>query len=111
MAISIFDFPTRMIFGIGSLAELGKEAKTLGQKALIVTYPDLKETGLLDIVLKDLSANGIETEIFMDVEPNPRSKWIGRRNCPQNRSESNYRSRRWERHGCGQRDSSGQQQH
>ena len=78
MAISIFDFPTKMIFGIGSLAELGKEAKTLGQKALIVTYPDLQKNGLLDRVLKDLSANGIETEIFVDVEPNPRSTTVDR---------------------------------
>jgi hypothetical protein len=32
MAISIFDFPTKVIFGVGSVTELGKESKMLEKK-------------------------------------------------------------------------------
>ncbi len=70
--------PTQIIFGVGSVAELGKEANKLGKKVMVVTYPDIRKTGLLDKILEDLKTNEIETAVFEEVEPNPRSSTIDR---------------------------------
>ena len=71
--ITTFHLPTRIIFGPGSIEQLGKEARALGQKAFIVTYPDIRRIGLLDRVQKILGENGVEFLVFDEVEPNPRS--------------------------------------
>jgi alcohol dehydrogenase class IV len=76
MNISVFDFPTKVVFGVGSVSELGREARELGSRALVVTYPEIQKAGLLDRVLKDLSSNGLETSIFDEVEPNTRSSTV-----------------------------------
>ncbi len=68
--------PGKILFGTGSLAELGKEAANLGKKAIIVTYPDIKKVGILDKVIADLKANGVESIVYDKVEPNPRSTTI-----------------------------------
>lgn len=73
MALTVFDFPTKIVFGIGSLSELGKEAKAIGEKALIVTSPEIQSTGILDRVSKDLVAHGLGTLAFSEVESNPQS--------------------------------------
>jgi alcohol dehydrogenase class IV len=78
MGINIFDFPTKIIFGLGTLTELGKEARALGKKALIATCPEIQNSGLLDTALKDLSFHGVGTVIFSGVEPNPRSSTVDR---------------------------------
>ncbi len=77
MGIMTFSMPTKTVIGPGSLAQLGAEAKKLGQKAIIVTYPDIRRIGLLDKVLNILKANGINAVVFEKVEPNPRSATIG----------------------------------
>jgi len=74
--ISIFDLPTKIIFGAGSIARLGEEAEKLGKKALVVSYPDIRQIGLLDNVNSDLKAKGLDSLIFEKVEPNPRSSTI-----------------------------------
>ncbi len=74
--ITTIHLPLKIVFGEGSVSQLGEEAKEIGKKAMVVTYPDIRKVGLLDKILKDLKDNGIETTVFEEVEPNPRSTTI-----------------------------------
>jgi alcohol dehydrogenase YqhD (iron-dependent ADH family) len=74
--ITQFYMPVKLIIGPGSVGQLGQEAKAIGKKALIVTYPDVRRVGILDKIIEDLRKNGVETAIFEEVEPNPRSVTI-----------------------------------
>jgi len=74
--ITTFYLPTRIVFGPGSVDRLGEEAKEIGQKAIIVTYPDIRRIGLLDKVVEDLKAKEVDTLVFEEVEPNPRSSTV-----------------------------------
>jgi alcohol dehydrogenase YqhD (iron-dependent ADH family) len=65
-----------IIIGVGVINQLGAQAKKIGKKALIVTYPDIRRVGLLDKVIKDLEANGVKTSVFEKVQPNPRATTI-----------------------------------
>jgi alcohol dehydrogenase len=76
--IQTINLPIKIIFGSGSINHLGQEAKVLGRHAMIVTYPDIRKLGFLDVVLKDLKNQGLETEVFEELEPNPRSTTIDR---------------------------------
>jgi alcohol dehydrogenase class IV len=69
-----FDLNTLILFGPGSIKELGEEAAKLGHKAIIVTYPDIRRIGLLDKVFRDLEDKNIEVTVFDKVEPNPRRR-------------------------------------
>jgi alcohol dehydrogenase YqhD (iron-dependent ADH family) len=71
--MTTFNLPVRIVYGPGSIARLGREAAALGRKAMIVTYPDIRRVGLLDRVVGDLKSSGVDTLIFEEVEPNPRS--------------------------------------
>jgi len=71
--IHIMHVPTRLVFGAGSISELGKEARQLGKKAMVVTYPDIRRVGLLEKIIADLKANGLEVLAFEKVQPNPRN--------------------------------------
>lgn len=74
--ITTFYLPTRIIFGPESADRLGKEAREIGRKAIIITYPDIRRVGLLDKAVEDLKAKGVDTLIFEEVEPNPRSSTV-----------------------------------
>ncbi len=76
--IQTLSLPIKILFGPGSINHLGQEAKTLGRHAMIVTYPDIRKLGFLDVVLKDLKSLGLETEVFEELGPNPRSSTIDR---------------------------------
>ncbi len=76
--IQTLSLPIKILFGPGSINHLGQEAKALGRHAMIVTYPDIRKLGFLDVVLKDLKSLGLETEVFEELEPNPRSTTIDR---------------------------------
>ena len=76
--ITQFYMPIKILFGPGNINQLGQEARVLGRKAMVVTYPDIRKLGYLDIVVKDLNAKGIETEVFEELEPNPRSSTVDR---------------------------------
>ena len=67
-----FHLPTKIIFGAGAVAQVGAEAKQIGAKALVVTYPDMRRLGVLDRVLAGLKTSGVEGVVFEKVEPNPR---------------------------------------
>lgn len=70
--ITQFFLPTKLIFGPGSLNQLGDEARAIGKRAMIVTYPDIRRLGVLDKVVKDLNSKGVEDLVFDELEPNPR---------------------------------------
>lgn len=73
----IFDLPIKIIFGCGSLTQLGAEAKGLGQRALIVTTTKtMRRLGVLDRVIEDLESNGVETTTYERVPPNPHTSTV-----------------------------------
>lgn len=75
--ITTFHLPTKIIFGTGSLVQLGAEARRIGQKAILVTgSSSMRQTGVLDRVAHDLKANGVDTVTFDKVEPNPRASTV-----------------------------------
>ena len=74
--ITTFHLPTKIIFGQGTISKLGEEAKALGRRPIIVTYPDIRRVGLLGRVLKYLQANGLDALIYDEVQPNPRSSIV-----------------------------------
>lgn len=68
-----FHNPTKIIFGIDSTNEVGKEAKTLGRKILLVLgQGSIKKIGLYDKIMKLLKDEGIEIFELEGVKPNPR---------------------------------------
>ncbi len=69
-----FQFPVRLLFGWGRLAELGAEAARLGRRALVVTTGTLfEQTGLAGRAAALLAGSGVEPSAFSDVSPNPTS--------------------------------------
>ena len=68
--ISTFSFPTRIIFGAGSIRELGSEISKHGmRKPLLVTDRGVVRAGLVDHVTQ--AAPGIKFALFDSVDPNP----------------------------------------
>jgi hypothetical protein len=73
MGTTRFYLPTKIIFGSGALAQLGSEAREIGQRAILVTgSTSMRKAGVLDRVTRDLEANGVDVSVFDKVEPNPR---------------------------------------
>ncbi|HID95902.1 MAG TPA: iron-containing alcohol dehydrogenase [Candidatus Latescibacteria bacterium] len=65
-------YPTKIIFGEGVLELLGKEAKCLGTKALLVTGRSaMQRAGALDRVRQILMSRGLGTCLFDHVERDP----------------------------------------
>lgn len=66
-------WPGKLIFGPGRLAELSGEAKSFGRRAFITTTRDLAALGLVDRVKSLLEASGIAVTLFDEVQPDPTS--------------------------------------
>ena len=67
-----FYAPRRTLFGEGCVEEVGLEVSRLGgKKALIVTDPGVVAAGLVEYVLEPLNEEGIEAEVFSEIQPNP----------------------------------------
>lgn len=76
-----FDFhnPTRLIFGAGSIARLGDEAKAYGRRALLVTGGgSVKRNGTFDRAVAALAGAGIAVAECAGIEPNPRITSVAR---------------------------------
>ena len=68
----VWNFPTRIVFGAGSLAGLADEAKQLGAKrALIVTDPGVARAGLLERATSALDGGGVSHATFDAISTNP----------------------------------------
>jgi alcohol dehydrogenase YqhD (iron-dependent ADH family) len=73
--MNIFEFqnPTKIIFGEGTVSQLGKEVSTYGNKVLLLYGGgSIKRTGLYDIVIAQLKGVDIAVVELGGVEPNPR---------------------------------------
>lgn len=72
MAEAVWSYPTRILFGNGSVADVGKEARTLGiGRALLVADPGVVKAGLTAAVERSLQAAGIELTQFDGISTNP----------------------------------------
>ena len=69
---TVFQLPTRIVFGVGSIESLGQECASLGKSALIVTGAhSARATGLLARVETQLAEKGIKSAAFERIRPNP----------------------------------------
>ncbi|MCA1618793.1 MAG: iron-containing alcohol dehydrogenase [Acidobacteria bacterium] len=76
-----FDFQprTRVIFGAGSVARLGEEARALGfRRALLVADRGLVEAGHVERASRLLEASGVSVARFHDFEANPDAAMVER---------------------------------
>ena len=70
---------TRVIFGAGSLARLGEEARALGfRRALLVADRGLVEAGHVERAARLLEAAGVAVWRFQDFETNPDAAMVER---------------------------------
>jgi len=77
ITVTTFYVPTKIVSGMGALEHLGEEAKLLkAQNALIVTGPNLVKLGVADAIRNLLKSDGIESEIFGEVMPDPTVKLV-----------------------------------
>lgn len=74
-----FDFmlPTKIIFGCGELKRIGREARKIGKKAMLLTGRSaVKKHGYTDRVIGHLRDAGLQVVLFDTIEPNPRTTTI-----------------------------------
>lgn len=68
----LFQAPTKLIFGPGTVGRIGVEVKSLAiGKLLICTDKGIVAAGILDQVLDSLKAADVSYTVFDEVEPNP----------------------------------------
>ncbi len=71
-AISIFHFPTRIVFGVGALEELGAEVQRLKmRRPLLVTDRGIVQSGMGGRVTEVAARAGILLMLFDGISPNP----------------------------------------
>src|SRR5262249_16917657 len=72
MSLSIWSYPTRILFGAGSASACGREAKPLiSDRALLVTDPGVIAAGLTRAIETSLAKQRISVELFSELSPNP----------------------------------------
>ena len=68
-----FQNPTHLIFGAGTISQLGEVVRAHGKKALLVTGGgSVKRSGAFDRAVGSLQAAGVDIAECSGVEPNPR---------------------------------------
>jgi len=73
MSNFVFHNPTKIIFGVDTTNEVGKEAKNYGKKVLLVLgQGSIKKIGLYDSVVGLLKDSGLEVYELEGAKPNPR---------------------------------------
>jgi alcohol dehydrogenase YqhD (iron-dependent ADH family) len=64
--------PTRIIFGEGTLSQVGAEARAIGQKCLFLYgQQSIKRNGVYDTIRASLAKAGVEAIELGGVHPNP----------------------------------------
>ena len=77
--IFAFYLPTKIVHGVNSIQETGREFKNLGAtKALVVTDKGVKGAGLVEGVIESLKKSGIPYVVFEDVEEDPGGMTVGK---------------------------------
>ncbi|HXG32764.1 MAG TPA: iron-containing alcohol dehydrogenase [Bryobacteraceae bacterium] len=70
--LSVFSFPTTVLFGCGAVRELPRCLRETGvRKPLVVTDSGLAQTAVFAAVLGVLDQDGVVREVFSQVHPNP----------------------------------------
>lgn len=70
--MSIWSFPTKIIFGAGEIQRLGQETAALGvSRVLVVADAGVEKNGLLTTPLAALNKAGLVTQVFTGVDGNP----------------------------------------
>ena len=74
-----FQNPTHLIFGTGTLSQLGEVVSKHGKKALIVTGGgSIKRSGVFDRAVASLKDAGVDVAECSGIEPNPRISSVAR---------------------------------
>lgn len=70
--------PTKVFFGKGKEKEVGAIIKEYGYTKIMMQYgkESIKKSGLYDVVMKSLNANGIDVVEMGGVEPNPKLDFV-----------------------------------
>lgn len=72
MSLSIWSYPTRILFGAGSARLSGKEAKSIvAERVLLVTDAGVVSAGLTRPVEESLAAEGLQSTLFAGLSSNP----------------------------------------
>jgi alcohol dehydrogenase YqhD (iron-dependent ADH family) len=66
--------PTKIMFGLNQIENLGNEIKSRGFKKILITYghSSIKKNGIYDAVVKQLNDNSIAFVEYGGIDPNPR---------------------------------------
>lgn len=65
--------PVKIVFGIGEIAKLGIETRSIGKKPIVIFgKSSARESGLDERCLNILKDSGLEPTPFYGIEPNPR---------------------------------------
>ncbi|MCK4803619.1 MAG: iron-containing alcohol dehydrogenase, partial [Spirochaetes bacterium] len=68
----IFHNPTKIIFGEGTVSQIGNEAKPYGRKVMMVYgVSSIKKSGLYDRVIASIQEAGLEIVEYSGVKSNP----------------------------------------
>jgi alcohol dehydrogenase YqhD (iron-dependent ADH family) len=85
------DISTKIYFGTGEFSRVKTAVKGLGKKAMIVIgQGSVKKHGYLDKLINYLNDEGINSEVFEGIEPNPRSKTINKAGKQANKSKVDF---------------------
>ena len=72
MASTVWSYPTRIVFGPGSAAQVGAEAKSfVSGRVLLVTDRGVIEAGIAKTVQASLEEHALECRIFSELSSNP----------------------------------------
>jgi alcohol dehydrogenase class IV len=73
----VWNFPTRIVFGVGGTAATGGEVARLGgTRALIVSDAGVLDAGLVEDIEKSLRRKKIPFEVYSEVSSNPTEKEV-----------------------------------
>lgn len=68
--------PVRVVFGSGSLDQLGDIVGELGSQGVLVTDRNILEIGTVSCLLAEMEKNRVKLDIYADVESNPTAEAI-----------------------------------
>ena len=64
--------PDWILFGLDTVRQIGSEAKRLGAgRVMVLTDPGVAKSGSLEPVTESLKGEGLEYDVFDQVEPEP----------------------------------------
>lgn len=89
MRISEFTIPTKIEFGVDSLARLGHFISTIGQRVLVIAENVVSELGAIQNIVNILKGKGIEAIVYDGVFPNSDSQLIDEIALIARRSKAN----------------------